>query len=87
MCPEVTQNEPILFNISSAEGEYAERSGRAGEAQSSKTVMTSAKGGVLRLPSSDGDLLFIELDKDDTMWVFSFYVEGSRANRAALIRG
>ena len=66
MCPEVTQNEPILFNISSAEGEYAERSGRAGEAQSSKTVMTSAKGGVLRLPSSDGDLLFIELDKDDT---------------------
>jgi hypothetical protein len=60
MCPESTQCDPIVFDISSTEGDYTERSSRSGDVQSGKS-----KGGVLRLPTADGVLLFVELDGTD----------------------
>lgn len=57
MCLEVNQDEPISFNITSAEGEYGERTKLSGSA-----VSHDPRGGVLRFHSVDGDVLIIEIE-------------------------
>ncbi len=63
MCPEVSPDEPISFDITSAEGEYGERSRSSGVGESHEAIQ---RGGVLRFHSVDGDLLIIEIDRTDT---------------------
>jgi len=62
MCPEVSQNEPISFDITSAEGEYGERIRSSDVAQSHDATH---RGGILRFHSLDGNLIMIEIDRTD----------------------
>lgn len=62
MSADPDQQDTLIFDIGSIEGEYGERSPFASEGRMDEGAARQAgRGGILRLPAPDGELIFIEL--------------------------